>query len=99
MVSDGLELAVTEAVAELDEEEEPVVVAEYVCIDEEEGEVLASELDETICVSVGIIVWVTNGVFVNVETWDGVCVLNVDWEGDDSEETEGLFVSRVEAEW
>jgi hypothetical protein len=61
--------------------------------------VLASELDETICVSVGIIVWVTNGVFVNVETWDGVCVLNVDWEGDDSEETEGLFVSRVEAEW
>lgn len=56
MVSDGLELTVTEAVAELDEEDEPVVVAEYVCIDEEEGEGLTSELDETICVSVGIIV-------------------------------------------
>jgi len=56
VVSDGLELTVTEAVAELDEKEEPVVVAEYVCIDEEEGEGLTSELDETICVSVGIIV-------------------------------------------
>ena len=99
MVSDGLELTVTETVAELDEEEEPVVVAEYVCIDEEEGEGLRSELDETICVSVGIIVWVTNGEFVNVETWDGVSVLNGDWEGDGSEETDGLFVSRMEAEW
>ena len=35
MVSDGLELTVREAVAELDEEEEPVVVAEYVGIDED----------------------------------------------------------------
>ena len=99
MVSDGLEVTVTEAVAELDEEEEPVVVAEYVGIDEEEGEGLTSELDETICVSVGIIVWLTNGVFVNDETWDGVSVVNGDWEGDGSEETDGLFVSRVEAEW
>ena len=78
MVSDGLELIVTEAVAELDEEEEPVVVAEYVCIDEEKGEGLASGVDETIWVSVGIIDSLTNGVFVNVETCDGVSVLKGD---------------------
>lgn len=84
MVSDGLELIVTEAVAELDEEGEPVVVAEYVCTevieitDEEEGEGLTSGVDETICVSVGIIDSLTNGVFVNVETCDGVSVLKGD---------------------
>lgn len=84
MVSDGLEVIVIETVAELDEEEEAVVVAEYVCTevieitDEEEGEVLASGVDETICVSVGIIDSLTNGVFVNVETCDGVSVLKGD---------------------
>ena len=98
MVSDGLEVVVIEAVAELDEEEEPVVVAEYVCIDEEEGEVLTSGLDETICVSVGIIDWLTNGVFVNVETCDGVSVLKDDWERDGTEEDDGLFESKVAAE-
>ena len=105
MVSDGLEVIVTEAVAELDEEEEPVVVAEYVCTevieitDEEEGEVLTSGLDETIWVSVDITDSLTNGVFVNVETCDGVSVLKGDWERDGPEEDDGLFVSRVEAEW